>query len=93
MAEFSWDLTDNSSSGDTAQGGSGNALASILSSVSQLGTAALISYGPQNQALATNPSGQAAGFAGLTPTSSSGLMSIVVIGLLVIAGFFVFKKL
>jgi hypothetical protein len=45
---------------DAATGGSGNALSSIVSSIGQLGSAAIASFGPQNQGLATNPYGQQA---------------------------------
>jgi NAD(P)H-hydrate repair Nnr-like enzyme with NAD(P)H-hydrate dehydratase domain len=45
---------------DAASGGSGDALSSIINSISGLGEAAIQSFGPQNQGLATNPYGQQA---------------------------------
>jgi hypothetical protein len=88
-SDFSWDLPD--SSDDTATGGGGNALASILQSVSQLGTSAMIAFGPQNSGLATNPQGQLVRYP--TTTTGTSMTTILMVGLLALVGVFVWTKL
>lgn len=80
---------------DTSYGSSdssnGSALDSILSSVAQLGSAAIVTYGPKNSGVATNQGTLQPGLAQYAPSKSS--MSLIVVALLVLAGVFIYQKL
>ena len=79
--------------GSTSQ--SGNAFDSILKSVTDLGSVALLEYGPQNNGQATSPTGSysSPGVFGTAAPSSFGIMGAIVLGVLVLVGIWVWKKL
>ena len=86
------DPSYDTSSGDTATGGTGSALSSILASVSQLGSTAMLAFGPANSGLATNPYGQAVRYP-TTATTGTSMTTILMVALLALVGIFAFRKL
>lgn len=74
-------------------GGSGDVLSSIISATAQLGTSALLAFGPQNSGLATNPYGQAARYGYGPTTAKTSMTTILLIAVLAFVAFFAYKKL
>jgi hypothetical protein len=92
-------------SGDSDVGGSydaeqdsgrGSVLGDIFASVTQLGTTALLTYGPQNSGAPINPQGQAALKNGIginAPGGTGMLATLLLLVAAVLVGFWAFKKI
>lgn len=80
---------------DYADNGSqeGSSLSSIIGSLSQLGQTALLAYAPQNAAAGVNPYGEAVRYPVAPTTASSGLSTLLILGVAILAGVYAFKKL
>lgn len=74
---------------------SGSSYDSLISSLTTLGGTALLAYAPQNAGQATSPIGTYAqpGVFGTTVTGTSGIMGILLLGVAVLAGLWIWKKL
>ena len=74
--------------------GSGSSLSSIISSLSQLGQTAILAYAPMNAGAGVNPQGEAVRYNTMGATSSSsGLTTLLILGIAILGGVWAFKQL